>query len=175
MKEAPTDEIINKVANSGLITLDLEDFTPQNEMVAYDLKQNLFMDMILREKDLREFVKLADWSVYSGKTVAIHCSEDVLIPTWAYMLVATKLQPFASKIIFGDLNKLKETLFMEAIDKLDLAPYQQAKVVVKGCSKGEVPTAIYVKITEKLMPIAQSIMFGEPCSTVPLYKKSKLI
>lgn len=167
------DTIINKVANSGLITLDLEDYAPKNESIVYDLKQNLFMDLILREKDFREFIKTHDWTQYSGKNVAVFCSEDVLIPTWAYMLLVTKLQPFANKIVFGDLNKLEESLFEEALAKIEIKQFEGAKVVVKGCSKGEVPIAAYFKISELLMPVAQSIMFGEPCSTVPLYKKPK--
>lgn len=167
------EEIINKVASSGLITLDLEDYFPKGERVLYDLKQNLFMDLILREKDFREFIKLHDWSQYSGKNVAITCTEDVLIPTWAFMLLTTKLQPFANKIVFGDLKKLEEKLFEEALTQIDIENFRGEKVVVKGCSKGEVPTSAYVAITNLLMPVAQSIMFGEPCSTVPLYKKKK--
>jgi hypothetical protein len=167
------EEIINKVASSGLITLDLEDYFPKGERVLYDLKQNLFMDLILREKDFREFIKTHDWSQYSGKNVAITCTEDVLIPTWAYMLLTTKLQPFAKKIVFGDLKKLEEKLFEEALTQIDIENFRGEKVVVKGCSKGEVPTSAYVAITNSLMPVAQSIMFGEPCSTVPLFKKKK--
>lgn len=167
------DQIINKVANSGLITIDLEEFIPKSENVVYDLKQNLFMDMILREKDFREFIKAHDWDQYLGKNVAITCSEDVLIPTWAYMLLTTKLQPKAKKIVFGDLQKLEEAVIDEAISAINIEKYRDAKIVVKGCSKGEIPVSAYVKITNLLMPIAQSIMFGEPCSTVPLYKKSK--
>lgn len=169
MKE--TEEIINKVASSGLISLDLEDYFPKGERVLYDLKQNLFMDLILREKDFREFIKTHDWSQYSGKNVAIICTEDVLIPTWAYMLLTTKLQPYANKIVLGDLNKLEETLFEEALAKVDIENFRGEKVVIKGCSKGEVPISAYVAITNLLMPVAQSIMFGEPCSTVPLFKK----
>jgi hypothetical protein len=167
-------QIINKVANSGLLTLDLEDYSPKGEKVLYDLKQNLFMDLILREKDFREFIKTHDWSQYSHKNVAIVCSEEVLIPTWAYMLLITKLQPFAHKMVIGSLEKLEEVLLLEALENLDIEQFRDAKVVVKGCSKGEISTAAYAKITELLMPVAQSIMFGEPCSTVPLYKRNKI-
>jgi Protein of unknown function (DUF2480) len=167
------DQIINKVANSGLITIDLEDFSPVGERVLIDLKDNLFMGLILREKDFREFLKTNDWSQYQGKNVAITCTEDVIIPTWAYMLLVSKLQPIARNIVFGDLQKLEETLFQESIKNIDVEKYRDAKVVVKGCSKGEVPTAIYVSITKMLMPVAQSIMFGEPCSTVPVFKRPK--
>jgi Protein of unknown function (DUF2480) len=169
-----TEEIINKVANSSLISIDLEDYYPKGERVVYDLKQNLFIDLILREKDFREFIKNHDWTYYQGKNVAITCSEDVLIPTWAYMLLATKLQPYAKKIVFGNLAKLEESLFEDALKKINPNDFKEAKIVIKGCSKEAVPTSAYILITNLLMPHAQSIMFGEPCSTVPLYKKTKI-
>lgn len=167
------DSIINKVANSGLITFDLEDLYDKNERVIYDLKDNLFMGMILREKDFREFLKTHDWSHYAGKNVAIICSEDAIIPTWAYMLLALKLEPVANAVVFGDLAALEDKLFYDAIAKVNPEDYRDARVVVKGCSKVPVPTAAYVEITRKLQPVAQSLMFGEPCSTVPLYKRPK--
>jgi Protein of unknown function (DUF2480) len=167
------DLIINKVANSGLIMLNLEDYLPKGERVLYDLKQNLFMNLILREKDFREFIKEHNWEQYSGKFVAITCTEDVLIPTWAYMLLTTKLKPFAKKIVFGNLEKLEESLFDEVLNKINISAFENGKIVIKGCSKEAVPLAAYLKITDLLMPVAQSIMFGEPCSTVPLYKKPK--
>ncbi len=169
------NQIINKVANSGLVSLDLETFYPKGERVLYDLKQNLFMDLILKEKDFREFLKIHDWSQYAGKNVAITCTEDVLIPTWAYMLLVSKLQPFAHKIVLGNLDKLEEVLFDEALSNINLEPFYNAKIVIKGCSKEAVPTSAYVKITELLQPIAQSIMFGEPCSTVPIFKRAKIV
>ena len=172
MNEAE-DIILNKVANSGLITLDLEDLYPKGERVLYDLKENLFMGMILKEKDFREFIKSHDWSLYLNKLVAITCSEEVIIPTWAYMLLSTKLQPFARKIVFGNLEILESNLFEEAINKINIEEFRDARVVVKGCSKVPVPASAYVHITNLLMPVAQSIMFGEPCSTVPLYKRPK--
>ncbi len=167
------DSIINKVANSGLITFDLEDLYDKNERVIYDLKDNLFMGMILREKDFREFLKTHDWSYYTDKNVAIICSEDAIIPTWAYMLLALKLEPVANTVVFGDLAALEDKLFYDAIAKVNPEDYRDARVVVKGCSKVPVPTAAYVEITRKLQPVAQSLMFGEPCSTVPLYKRPK--
>lgn len=167
------DSIINKVANSGLITFDLEDLYDKNERVIYDLKDNLFMGMILREKDFREFLKTHDWSYYTDKNVAIICSEDAIIPTWAYMLLALKLEPVANAVVFGDLAALEDKLFYDAIAKVNPEDYRNARVVVKGCSKVPVPTAAYVEITRKLQPVAQSLMFGEPCSTVPLYKRPK--
>jgi len=163
--------IINKVINSGLVTFDLEDLYDQGERVVYDLKSNLFMGMILKEKDFREFLKNYDWSLYTGKNVAIICSEDVIIPTWVYMLLTLKLQPFANTIVLGNLEELENKLFYDALRKINTEEYQGARVVVKGCSKVSVPAAAYVEITQILQPIVQSLMFGEPCSTVPLYKK----
>ncbi len=165
------DPIINKVASSGLVTLDLEDYYHQGERVIYDLKDNLFMGMILKEKDFREFLKNHDWSIYEGKNVAVICSEDAIIPTWAYMLLALKLSPFANAVVYGSLEQLVDKIYSDAIAKINPADYTEARVVVKGCSKVPVPTSAYVEITQKLMPYVKSLMFGEPCSTVPLYKK----
>jgi hypothetical protein len=166
-------EIINKVALSGLQTIDLEQLYDPTERVLYDLKDNLFMGMILKEKDFREFLKTHDWTHYTGKHVAITCTEDAIVPTWAYMLLATKLEAHAKSIIFGTLEELETQLFRQGIAKLNLEAYRDAKVVVKGCSKVKVPTWAYVEITRLLTPLVQSLMFGEPCSTVPLYKKPK--
>lgn len=163
--------IINKVINSGLITFDLEDLYDKGERIIYDLKDNLFMGMILKEKDFREFLKSHDWSQYAGKNVAITCSEDAIIPTWAYMLLTIKLQPVANSVVFGTLEELENKLFFDALQKVNPEEYRGARVVVKGCSKVPVPTAAYVEITRLLQPVVQSLMFGEPCSTVPLYKK----
>ena len=165
------DPIIKKVASSGLVTLDLEDYYHQGERVIYDLKDNLFMGMILKEKDFREFLKNHDWSIYEGKNVAVICSEDAIIPTWAYMLLALKLSPFANAVVYGNLEQLEDKLYFDAIAKINPLDYADARVVVKGCSKVPVPTSAYVEITQKLMPYVKSLMFGEPCSTVPLYKK----
>lgn len=163
--------IINKVINSGLVTFDLEDLYHPAERVVYDLKENLFMGMILKEKDFREFLKNHDWTQYTGKNIAITCSEDAIIPTWAFMLLTLKLQPVANLVVFGSLEELENKLFFDAFNKIDLEEFRGARVVVKGCSKVPVPVAAYVEITRLLQPVVQSLMFGEPCSTVPLYKK----
>jgi hypothetical protein len=165
--------IINKVANSGLVSLDLEDLYHKGERVVYDLKENLFMGMILKEKDFREFLKNHDWTQYAGKNVAVICSEDAVIPTWAYMLLTIKLQPVANAIVFGNLTELENKLFYDAIANINPEEYCDARVVVKGCSKVPVPTAAYLEITRLLLPVVQSLMFGEPCSTVPLWKRPK--
>ncbi len=165
--------IINKVANSGLVTLDLEDLYHKGERVVYDLKENLFMGMILKEKDFREFLKNHDWTQYAGKNVAVICSEDAIIPTWAYMLLMIKLQPVTNMVVFGNLTELENKLFYDAIAKINPEEYRDARVVVKGCSKVPVPTAAYMEVTRLLLPVTQSLMFGEPCSTVPLWKRPK--
>ncbi len=166
-------EIINRVTSSGLVTLDLEELYFPGERVVYDLKDNLFMGLMLKEKDFRDFLKTHDWSQYAGKAVAVICSEDAIVPTWAYMLLAVHLEPHAHTVVFGDLAALENKLFFEALGRLNSEDYRAARVVVKGCSKVPVPTAAYVEITRRLRPVVQSLMFGEPCSTVPLYKRVK--
>lgn len=166
-------EIVNKVAQSGIITIDLEDYYPAGERVLFDMKGLLFQGLILREKDFREFVKGHDWSQYKDKYVALNCSADAIVPTWAYMLLATQLEPYAKKVVFGDLETLETILYNEALAKLDINAYQNARIVVKGCGNLPVPKAAYVEITRLLRPVAKSIMYGEACSTVPLYKASK--
>jgi hypothetical protein len=166
-------ELINKVALSPLVTLNLEELLHPGERVIYDIKENLFHGLILREKDFRAFVKEHDWTAYAGKNVAVICSADAIVPTWAYMLLATKLQNHANHYIFGNLEALEQALFQEAIAKIDPEEYRDGKVVIKGCGSIPVPTFAYVEIMRKLLPVTSSIMYGEPCSTVPLYKKPK--
>lgn len=169
-----TEEIINKVANSGLISIDLEEYYHPGERIVYDIKDNLFQGLLLREKDFREFLKSHDWSQYEGKNIAIICSEDAIVPTWAYMLLGVYLQPYANLFVFGNLESLEDKLFSDAIAKLDPEDFRGKKIVVKGCSKFPVPISAYVEITRLLKPVVQSLMFGEPCSTVPLYKKPRV-
>jgi hypothetical protein len=170
MGEADNEEIINRVANSSLITFNLEDLYPTCAMVAVDLKDLLFQGLILREKDLRDFIKNHDWSNYQGKNVAVYCSADAVIPTWAYMLVGISLQPFARKIVFGNPDELLSQLYSDALESVDWEKFRNAKVVIKGCSDVSVPASAYLTAATRLRPIAVSILYGEPCSTVPLYK-----
>lgn len=165
------ENIVNKVASSGLITLNLEDYYDQGERVVYDLKENLFQGLILREKDFREFIKAHDWTAYTGKNVAVICSADAIVPTWAYMLLANKMKPYANEVVFGGLDVLEAVLFTKALAKIDISEYQDERVVIKGCADIDVPVAAYVEITALLTPVAKSIMYGEPCSTVPIYKR----
>lgn len=167
------DEIINKVSQSGLVTIDLESFYPEGERVLFDIKDLLFQELILKEKDFREFIKNEDWSKYKDKYVALTCSADAIVPTWAFMLLATQLEPFAKKVVFGKLEDLETILYSEILNKININEYADARVVIKGCSNLPVPPSAYVELTRLLRPVAKSIMYGEPCSTVPLYKKSK--
>lgn len=170
----PAGEIINRVAQSTLITFDLEEYYHKGERTAFDIKDWLFNEMVLKEKDFRSYVKEHDWSQYNNKNVALHCSVDAIVPTWAYMLIVTKISPFANAVVYGDLSTLEFSLFKEALDKVDLKKYGDAKVVIKGCGNLPVPPSAYVEITRLLTPVASSIMYGEPCSTVPLYKRRKV-
>ncbi len=166
------EPIVNKVASSGLITLNLEDYFPEQERVLFDLKPWLFQELILKEKDFRDNLKSHDWSFYANKYVAVICSADAIVPAWAFMLLFSHLEPFAKKIIFGDLKRLEEEIFEEIISNLDISPFIDQRVVIKGCSNKDIPVFTYAALTAKLRPHVKSIMFGEPCSTVPIYKKS---
>jgi hypothetical protein len=166
-----SDEIINKVAASGLITLDLEEYYPKEEILVFDLKPHLFMELILKEKDFRAALQQFDWSVYQGKVAAVTCSADAIIPMWAYMLVATYLQPVAKEIIFGDEAAARKQLFLQNIMAIPAEEYIDQRVVVKGCGDVPIGEFAYMEITKKLRPVVKSIMYGEPCSTVPIYKK----
>lgn len=167
------NEITNKVAASGIITIDLEEFYPKGERKLIDIKPTLFQELILREKDFREYIKNTDWSVYKDAYVAIVCSADAIVPTWAYMLLSLALEPYAKKIVFGNLEQLESLLYEEQLAKHNFEQYKDTRIVVKGCGKLPVPTQAYVNLTAKLKPFAKSIMYGEPCSTVPLYKAPK--
>lgn len=165
------EEIVNRVANSALQVFDLEDYYPDGERVALDVSGWLWQGLVLREKEFRDALKNHDWEQYSGKFVAVFCSEDAIVPAWAYMLVTTYLQPFAKKIVQGSVDRLNVLVYQEILDGLDYSPYADKPVIIKGCSRKPVPEEAYVIATQKLMPVAKSIMFGEACSSVPLYKR----
>jgi hypothetical protein len=167
------EEIVNRVASSSLVSIDLEQFYTLGERVAFDMKSCLFQGVILKEKDFRDYVKGHNWAAYQGKLVAIVLTEDAIVPTWAYMLLSVALQPFARKVFFGSLLEMESQLFHEALAGCDWGRYRDAKVVIKGCGKVEVPASAYVEVAAYLRPLAASIMYGEPCSTVPLYKRPK--
>jgi hypothetical protein len=167
------DGIINRVSSSTLLLFDLEEYYHPGERLAFDIKDSLFQGQILKEKDFRSFVKAHDWSVMAGKNVAVWCSVEVIIPTWAYMLLVTAISPYANSVVYGDLNDLEQTLYERAFEGIDWKIFTDSKVVIKGCGKFPVPTFAYVEATRNLLPYASSIMYGEPCSTVPIYKKPK--
>jgi hypothetical protein len=164
---------VNKVAESGIITIDLENYFSKEEIVVFDLKDYLFMGLILKEKDFREALKNLDISAYSGKYVALTGSADAVIPMWAYMLVTSLLQPVATLVFYGTQTELEILLLLCNIDSIEAEVYNNQRVVIKGCGEKPLPESAYIKITEKLRPVAKSIMYGEPCSTVPVYKKAK--
>ena len=168
-------EFVNKVAESGIITLDLEDFYPKDETAVFDMKDHLFMGLILKEKDFREVMKNLDLTPYKDKNIALTCSADAVIPVWAYMLVASYLQPVAKEIIFGDADFLHKTLFLKNIEQINVENYKYQRVVIKGCGELPISETAYVAITNQLRPVVKSIMYGEPCSTVPVYKKPRAI
>ena len=165
------EEIINRVANSKLITLDLEDYYPKGQRVVFDIKDWLFQELVLKEKDFREYIKNHDWSQYQNQYVAITCSADAIIPDWAFMLLVVNLEPFVEKCHIGTLEDLETAIYQDIIQAIDGTFYQDKPVIIKGCSNKPVPINAYVMITNKLKPYAKSIMYGEACSFVPLYKR----
>ena len=168
-----SEKIINRVANSKLKTFDLEEIYPEGKRVLFDVKDWLFQELILKEKDFRTSVKNHDWSQYKNSFVAINCSVEAIIPSWAFMLVASEVIPFANKVVIGDLELLETTIYQELIGFLDFKDYLDSPVIIKGCANKPIPNSAYAFLIEKLQPIAKSIMFGEACSTVPLYKSKK--
>jgi hypothetical protein len=164
------DKIVNKVAESGLVTLDLETLYPREEIVGFDLKDHLFMGMILKEKDYRAALQQTDWSAYQNKPVALYCSADAIIPLWAYMLAASYLNPVASHVFSGTPEDLRKDMFIRNIRALDPHSFEGARVVVKGCGDMQLGEYAFVEITTRLQPVVRSLMYGEPCSTVPVYK-----
>jgi hypothetical protein len=163
--------IENKVASSGLITLNLEDYYHSGERIHFDIKNFLFREMVLKEKDFREMVKSFDWEQFKGKNIAFYCSTDAIIPTWAYMVLAIAVEPFVNRYVFGNLENLDAILFHDALNQIKPEDYTDQRVIIKGCSHVPVPIHAYVEITHKLLPFVKSLMYGEACSNVPLYKK----
>ncbi len=168
------EPIVNKVANSGLVTIDLEAFYPKGERVLFDIKPFLFHELILKEKDFRESIKQHDWTRYQDCYVALTCTADAIVPTWAYMLLTLALKPYAKKVVFGSIDALETLLFDEILALLPLDAYRDKRIVIKGCGNLPISIHAYVALTERLKPVAKSLMYGEPCSTVPLYKAPAL-
>jgi len=165
--------LVNRVASSGLITLNLEEYFPKEAVVSFDLKDYLYMELILKEKEFRAALTEHDWSQYEGKHIALHCSTDAIVPTWAYMLVVTYAAPHALSITQGNVEMVYATHYYKTLSKLDVTQYEDKRIVVKGCNNKPVPVAAYTELVRLLQPHAKSIMYGEPCSTVPIYKKKK--
>ncbi|MFV0606062.1 MAG: DUF2480 family protein [Niabella sp.] len=169
-----SDIIRNKVAESGIVTINPESFLPKEEIVLFDIKDFLFREMILKEKDFREALKNHTWENYQNKNVGIICSADAIIPLWAYMLITTYLQPIANFVVVGDKAEVEKILLLQKIKELNPADYTDARVVIKGCGDLPVGDFAYAEITRILLPVVKSLMFGEPCSTVPVYKKKTM-
>ncbi|MEP1034626.1 DUF2480 family protein [Ekhidna sp.] len=168
------EEIVNRVAKSPLISIDLEDYLHRGEYVIFDVKQVLFEGLILREKDFRMFLKEHDWQTYNGKNVGLICSADAIVPTWAYMLLVTRMQEFANSVTFGNEQAIEESLIDQAIkDCLQKNDFHEKKVVIKGCGNVKSIEYAYTKLTSALFPQVNSLMYGEPCSTVPIFKRKK--
>ena len=167
------NEIVNKVANSALEVFDLEDYYPKGIRMQIDISQWLFEGFLLREKDFREALKNHDWSQYQDHFVAIHCSTDAIIPAWASILVTSHLLPFVRKAVLGNLSDLESALYQDILSKIDYSVYQDKPIILKGCSKKPVPESAYLLAIQYLQPIAKSIMYGEACSAVPLFKRVK--
>ena len=165
------DEIRNRVKESGLLTIDLEDFKPNKTIVEIDIADQLWQGMVLKEKDFRNWIKEHDWSSYTDQNVYVHCSADAIVPTWAYMLVASKLHDIVDTYIIGSKEDLNKKLIVDEINKLPLDEYKDGRIIIKGCSDITAPAFSMVELMKRLQPVAKSIMYGEPCSAVPVFKK----
>ncbi|MBA4301911.1 Protein of unknown function [Algoriphagus alkaliphilus] len=166
-------EIVNRVSASQIISINLEEIYPQEDRVIFDLKPFLWQELILKEQDFRQSLKQVDWEIYRNKWVAIQCSVDAIVPTWAFMLVCTYLDPVSKGYSVGDLSILEIMISESVITKFDIESFRDRPIVIKGCSKFPIPLFAYGRMISLLQPVAKSLMFGEPCSTVPLFKKGK--
>ena len=164
------DDIINRVANSKLVTINLEDYYPVGKRILFDIKDWLFEGFVLREKDFRKQIAEYDWSQFQDCYIALTCSTDAIIPAWAFMLLSIHLEPFSKKIIIGDLNILETSIYQDILNDLDVSEFKNKPIIIKGCSKKPVPQNAYIMLSNKLKPFAKSIMYGEACSSVPLFK-----
>lgn len=173
MNKVMPGEIINRVANSKLVTLDLEDYYPEGDRIRLDIEKWLYQGIILKEKDFRAFVDSHDWHQYHGKYVAVMCSSDAIIPSWAYLLISVSLSPYARKFVVGDLELLENMIFQDVIEAIDIDQFEGIPVIIKGCSNKQIPESAYALLTKNLLPKVSSLMFGEACSSVPLFKKKK--
>lgn len=167
------NEIVNRVASSKLVTIDLEDYFPKGERILFDIKKWLFAEQILKERDFRKFVQDHDWKAYKDKYVALTCSSDAIIPSWAYLLITVSLSPYAKQVIIGNLKALERSIFQKIITELPIENYIEKPIIIKGCSDKIIPETAYSQLINKLLPHVTSIMYGEACSSVPLYKKIK--
>jgi len=168
-----SEEIINRVANSKLITIDLEDYYPEGKRVVLDIKEWLLEGFVLREKDFRQLAIEHNWEQYDNCFVALNCSSDAIIPAWAYMLLSTYLEPYATKIVIGNTNTIETSIYQDIISSLNVSEYEDKPIIIKGCTNKPIPENAYIQLLTKLKPIAKSIMYGEACSSVPLFKKTK--
>lgn len=167
------EEIINRVANSKLITIDLEDYYPQEKRVVIDIKDWLFQEIILKEQEFRTHLKNHNWEQYKDTYIALTCSSDAIIPSWAYLLISTHLNSYAKKIVVGNLELLETVIFNDIINDMDITNYKMKPIIIKGCTDKPIPATAYTLLIQKIQSVAKTVMFGEACSTVPLYKAKK--
>lgn len=165
--------LVNRVAQSGLIVINLEDYYPEMDIASFDLKEYLFKELILREKEFRQAMKEHDWDRYEGKVLCLYCSTDAIVPVWAYMLVATLAEPYAAEVFTGDRDEYLRRHYEKVVGSLDVTKYEGERIILKGCSDKPVPPAAYVALSARLRPLVRTLMYGEPCSTVPIYKKPR--